>query len=104
MRGRLTVAYIGWSVYLLSFSFFFFFVRIQRLYINDLFKEVKTLNLGVKVAEELISILAFADDIVIIANCEKELQQILKCFENWCKNWRLKLNTEKNNIVHFRRK
>ncbi len=36
--------------------------------INDLIKEIKKLNLGVKVEEELVSILAFADDIVIIAN------------------------------------
>ncbi len=36
------------------------------LYINDLIKEVKKLNLGVKVEEELVS---------------KELQQILKCME-----------------------
>ncbi len=54
--------------------------------------------------EELVSILAFADDIVIIANSEKELPQILKCVQTWCKNWRLKVNTKKNNIVHFRRK
>ncbi len=62
------------------------------------------MNLGVKVAEELVSIVAFADDIVIIANSEKELQNILKCVETLCKNWRLKVNTEKTNIVHFRRK
>ncbi len=73
------------------------------LYINDLSKEVKTLNLCVKIAEELVSILAFADDIVIIANSEKELQQILKYVETWSKNRRLKVNTEKTNIVHFGR-
>ncbi len=58
----------------------------------------------VKVEEELVSILAFADDIVINANSEKELQQILKCVETWCKQLRLKVKTEKTNIVHFRRK
>ncbi len=56
------------------------------LYIYDLIKEVKKLNLGVNVEEELVLILAFADDIVIIVDSEKELQQILKCVETWCKN------------------
>ncbi len=46
------------------------------LYINDLIKEVKKLNLGVKVGEELVYILALADDIVFIENSEKELQNI----------------------------
>ncbi len=47
---------------------------------------------------EFVSILAFADDIVIIANNEKKLQQILKCVETWCKNWKLKVNTEKTTL------
>ncbi len=74
------------------------------LYIYDLIKEVKKINLGLKVEEELVSILAFADDIVIITNSENELQQISKCVETWYKNWRSKVNTEKTNIAHFRRK
>ncbi len=51
-----------------------------------------------------ISILAFTDDIVILAKTEEELQKILKCIENWCKKWRLKVNTVKTNVVHFRNK
>ncbi len=50
--------------------------------------------------KNIVSILAFANDIVIIANSEKELLQILKCVETLCKNWRSKGNTEKTNIVH----
>ena len=67
-------------------------------------REVKELNLGVKVAEEIISILAFADDIIIFAENEEDLQKILKCIEEWCKKWRLKVNSEKTNVVHFRKK
>ncbi len=63
---------------------------------NGFRKKVKKLNLGVKVEEELVSILAFDYDIVIIANSEKELQQILKCVETWCKNWRFKSKHRKN--------
>ncbi len=37
------------------------------LYINDLITDVKALNLGINVNDIIISILAFADDIVILA-------------------------------------
>ena len=65
---------------------------------------MKVLNLGVNVNDIIVSILAFADDIVIIAQNEKELQSILKCVENWCTKWRLKVNKDKTNVVHFRGK
>ncbi len=56
------------------------------LFINDLISEVKSLNLGVIINDIIISILAFADDNVIIAQNEKESQDILHCVEKWCKN------------------
>ncbi len=45
---------------------------------------VKALNLGINVHDIIIFILAFADDIVILAKIEKDLQGILNCVENWC--------------------
>ncbi len=45
--------------------------------------------------------MAFVDNIVIIAESENDLQTILKRTENWCKKWKLKVNTEKRNVVHF---
>ncbi len=65
------------------------------LFLNDLLRKVKDLKLGVKIVDEIVSILAFADDIVIFAESEKYMQTNLKCIENWCKKWRLKVNTEK---------
>ncbi len=61
------------------------------IFINDLIKDVKDLKLSVRIRNELISILAFADDIAILANAEEEL----KCIENWCKNEELKLTLAK---------
>ncbi len=74
------------------------------LFINDLIKDVKDLKLGVWIRDELISILAFADNIVIIANTEEELQKMLQCIENQCKIWRLKVITGKTNVLHFQNK
>ncbi len=41
------------------------------LFINDLMSKIKTLNLGVNINDIIISILAFGDDIVIIAQKKK---------------------------------
>ncbi len=45
------------------------------LFLNDLLREVKDLKLGMKIADEIISILAFADDIVIFAESETIYKQ-----------------------------
>ncbi len=72
------------------------FPTLFGLFLNDLLREVKDLKLTIKFAKEIISRLAFAEDIIILAKSENDLQTILKCIENWCKKWRLKVNTEKN--------
>ncbi len=52
------------------------------LFLNDQLREVKDLKLGIKMAEEIISISVFADDIVFFGESENDLQTILKCIEN----------------------
>ena len=74
------------------------------IFVNELISEVKNLSLGVKVNDSLVSLLAFADDIVLLANTESELAEILKCVEKWCNKFRLKVNTDKTKIIHFRPK
>ncbi len=64
------------------------------LLVNDLLREENNLKLDITFAK-MISTLALADDIVIFEDSENDLQTILKCIENWCKKWRLKVNTEK---------
>ena len=48
-----------------------------------------------------ISILLYADDIVLIAENEQNLQEMLNFMYNW---WKLKLNINKSNVIHFRNK
>ncbi len=49
-------------------------------------------------------ILLYADDIVILAENEEQLQIILNFVNNWCKKWKLKVNRDKRKVVHFRKK
>jgi hypothetical protein len=46
-------------------------------------------------------LLLYADDTVIFAESQQELQQILKLFEHYCNIWKLKVNVSKTKIVVF---
>ena len=54
--------------------------------------------------EMLISILLYADDIVLLANSPENLQYLLDITFKWCEKWRLSINGEKTEIMHIRTK
>ena len=76
------------------------------LYINDLAYDVKELGSrhGVKVGDDVVNILLFADDVVLISDSEIGLQVLLNITSDWARDWRLRFNMDMNktNIVHFR--
>ena len=75
------------------------------LFINDLAVELKRSNLGIPLGGDMcLSTLFYADDIVIMAENEKSLQSMLDIVTMWCKKWRLMINRDKSNVVHFRSK
>ena len=73
------------------------------LYVNDLAMEHNILNLGIPLDNEKICILMYADDIVILAGSEDDLQQLLDTVNRWCPEWRMQINSSKTNIIHFRK-
>ena len=59
-------------------------------------------NLGINIDERCVSILAYADDIVLLAPDQDKLQKMLNIMFNWCyKHW-LIINYDKLQIMHFR--
>ena len=74
------------------------------LFVNDLATEIKTLECGVKIGNKSVSILLYADDIVLISGSEESLQKMLESVHNWCQKWQLNINCSKTQIVHFRKK
>ena len=73
-------------------------------YINDLAQLIKALGKGVKVGPDRISILLYADDIVLLAESETDLQTMLDAMYEWTRKWRLKVNVAKTKIIQFRPK
>ena len=55
-----------------------------NLFINDLAVFLKSLDLGVKVNNEKVCIMLYADDIVLLAETETDLQLLLDALSDWC--------------------
>ncbi len=70
--------------------------------INDLIKELKASKIGVKINDMIISVLAYADDIVLLAENPAELQSLVDIMNKWCNKYRFKINPSKSKVVHFR--
>ena len=71
------------------------------LYINDLALTFKENNIGVNIDGHTICILLYADDIVLLAENEKDL--LLDITQDWCYKWKMNINVEKSKIMHFRK-
>ena len=52
--------------------------------------------------EEKLSMLLYADDIVLVAHNEQEMPTLLDKLHDWCKRWRVLINTDKSKVMHFR--
>ena len=75
-----------------------------NLFINNLASQIKELHCGIKIGIEQVSILLYADDIVLLSDSEKSLQSMLTYLNKWCMQWCLDIYVLKSNIIHFRPK
>ena len=73
-----------------------------NLYINDLVNDISSLGLGVDIGGKNVSILLYADDVVILAENEQNLQALLDILKNWCDQNKMTVNLEKSKAVQFR--
>jgi hypothetical protein len=73
-----------------------------NLFINDLVEELKKLNIGIEIADEKACVLLYADDVVLLAENETELQLLLNVLNTLCCKNDLEVNYDKSKIVHFR--
>ena len=64
---------------------------------------LKALNKGVQIDNYNISLLLYADDIALISSSEHDMQDMLNQVDSWCRKWRLRINSQKSKIVHFRK-
>ena len=73
-------------------------------YINDLIKAIKNLNVWINLNNLLIAILAYADDIILLAESSEDLQRLFDVVSTWCLKWPLQINIGKSAVIHLRSK
>ena len=74
------------------------------MFINDLVDSVRGTGRGLRIKDTNIDILMYADDVVILAETEGDLQVILNRVNSWCESWGISINVKKTKVLHFRQK
>ena len=67
-----------------------------KFYINDLLNEISQMNEGCIIGIHRINIIAYADDIVLCAASEQQMNNIYAKFSQYIDDLNLKINLEKN--------
>ena len=73
-----------------------------NLFINDFAMSVKALGKDVKIDDEEVCIMMYANDIVLLADNENDLQSMLNLLDSWYSLNHMVINPIKSQIVHFR--
>ncbi|MFN9115920.1 MAG: RNA-directed DNA polymerase [Bacteroidota bacterium] len=71
------------------------------IFFDSISKEVEDLRKGVYIGQRRICQLLYADDVVLIAENEKDLQTLVDTFSQACNKWKLDINIEKTESMVF---
>ena len=72
-----------------------------NIYINDLSELIDQCQRGVLIDNKIISHLFYADDFMLMAESEEDLQILLDILSSWCTSNKMNINTDKTKIMHF---
>ena len=71
-----------------------------NLFLDDIVKSLETENIGIHLSETLF-ILLYADDIILLAESEEDLQTLLYKLESYCILNEMKININKTKFMIF---
>ena len=63
---------------------------------------LKSFRIGINCNEDIVCILMYADDVVLLAETERDLQILMNALNDWCQTNDMIVNCSKSNIIHFR--
>lgn len=72
-----------------------------NLYINDLLEEITQLETGVDIGQTSVSVIVYADDIVLLTKSAEDLQSMMETLHAWSVKNSMVVNLEKSKVIHF---
>jgi hypothetical protein len=63
---------------------------------------LKSFDCGIELDGGKVCILLYADDVVVLANNENQIQIMLNALSMWCTENCMSINTSNSKVVHFR--
>jgi hypothetical protein len=69
-----------------------------NVFINGIVNKEKESDFGIRIGD-VISVLLFADDMVLIANSQVELSQLVAKVKEFCNKWHLEVNVSKTKVM-----
>ena len=73
------------------------------IYINDMENALRGENAGVTIGDLKLLLLFYADDVIILSEDPQTLQEEINKLYMYCNKWKLKLNTDKSQILVFKK-
>ena len=69
------------------------------IYINDLVEKLHKGGLGLELGKEVLSVLAFADDVLCLSSTKEGTEIQIKIIVDWCTLWKMKMSEPKTYIA-----
>jgi hypothetical protein len=71
---------------------------------NDLIETICSQNIGAQIGKMPLSIIAYCDDIVLLASHRVDMLELIKLCDDFAKKWKIDFNPKKSNCVTFNSK
>jgi Reverse transcriptase (RNA-dependent DNA polymerase) len=71
------------------------------IFFDSISTEIEGLGIGVNIGQRRVCQLLYADDVVLIADSEEDLQSLIETFNQACLKWKLEINIDKTESMVF---